>query len=383
MLQRKGFEIEIYTGTPLGEIVGFSDLITRDLKNFVTEPDNRNVEYITAPLKSYQDLLCALIEPRVRLRKYLQGLGDYTLIPGSTLSLGDSSHFYRSDPESAYHTYIEQTYGTKVVTASVHINIEVKDPELLMQACRLIRVEAPLYLALSAASPFLDNAVTGYHSSRWQMFPKTPQIVPLFMNHAHYINWTKEQLELGTMQNVRHLWSSVRPNGPDRPYDLNRLELRICDLVVDPISLLSITALLEARLVQMFENPSLDPLILSEFSPRELLKITDENEKLVSHNSLDATLTHWENGRAIRAKDWIDELYQEVWLTAKSRGFACFLSPLQKILKQGNQAQQWLKRYQSGLGIREIMIQGAQELEQQELELVDIICKPTVTCCSE
>ena len=39
------------------------------------------------------------------------------------------------------------------------------------------------------------------------------------------------------MRNERHLWTSVRPNGPDRPHSLNRLELRICDLVTDPADL--------------------------------------------------------------------------------------------------------------------------------------------------
>ena len=100
MLRNKGFEVEIYTGTPEGEIIGFSDLITKNLRNFVTEPDNRNVEYITEPLKSYKDLLCALVEPRLRLRKYLQKLGNFTIIPGSTLSLGNSKAFHRSDPDN-------------------------------------------------------------------------------------------------------------------------------------------------------------------------------------------------------------------------------------------------------------------------------------------
>ncbi|HAG83846.1 MAG TPA: putative glutamate--cysteine ligase, partial [Cyanobacteria bacterium UBA12227] len=159
------------------------------------------------------------------------------------LSLGRSERFYRSDPHNPYHDYIEQTYGTKVVTASVHINIGISDPEVLMRACRLVRVEAPLYLALSASSPFLDGKSTGYHSTRWSVFPKTPTHVPLFESHAHFIEWTQDQLAAGTMQNVRHLWSSVRPNGNRRPYDLNRLELRICDLIIDPIGLLAVTAL--------------------------------------------------------------------------------------------------------------------------------------------
>ena len=115
-------------------------------------------------------------------------------------------------------------------------NIGFEDTEKLMQACRLIRLEAPLYLALSASSPFIDGKATGYHSTRWAVFPQTPSYVPLFEDHDHHIHWVNEQLNQGTMQNVRHLWLSVRPNGDHRPYNLNRLELRICDLIVDPIA---------------------------------------------------------------------------------------------------------------------------------------------------
>ena len=335
----KGFEIEMYTGTPQGDVVGLSDKIVASLDGFVREPDSRNVEYTTAPLCSYDRLLCALVRPRQKLRHYLKTLGDYTLIPGSTLSLEPSETFHRSDPHNPYHDYIEQTYGTKVVTASVHINIGISDPELLMRAIRLVRLEAPLYLALSASSPFLQGKPTGYHSTRWGLFPKTPSHVPLFENHAHYIRWTHEQLKLGTMQNVRHLWTSVRPNGDRRPYNLNRLELRICDLVADPIALLAITALIEARIWQLIEDPSLDPLELSTLPAatraEDLVAITDANEDAASSLSLDATLRHWQDGRAILARDWIEDLWQEVLPTAKRHGFSCFLSSCEEDITRG------------------------------------------------
>ncbi len=382
MLLSKGFEVEMYTGTPEGEVVGLSDRIVADLEGFVREPDSRNVEYTTAPLCSYDRLLCALVKPRVRLREYLKQLGDYTLLPGSTLSLGGSDRFYRSDPNNPYHTYIEQTYGTKVVTASIHINIGISQPEMLMRAIRLARVEAPLYLALSASSPFLDGEVTGYHSTRWGLFPKTPAIVPLFESHKHYIQWTQEQLELGSMQNVRHLWSAVRPNGDRRPYCLNRLELRICDLEVNPLALLAITALLEARIWQMMEDPSLDPLELSTLPTatrnEDLVALTDANEIAASRQSLDAELTHWQDGRKILARDWIEEIYQEVWHDAKKRGFSCFLLPLKKILREGNTAQQWLKLHESGLDTRSIILQGIDGMAHQEWELEDNLCAQLV-----
>ncbi|HAT12350.1 MAG TPA: putative glutamate--cysteine ligase [Microcoleaceae bacterium UBA11344] len=378
MLLSKGFEVEMYTGTPQGDVVGLSDRIVADLEGFVREPDSRNVEYTTAPMCSYDRLLCALVKPRVRLRQYLKQLGDYTLLPGSTLSLGGSDRFYRSDPNNPYHTYIEQTYGTKVVTASIHINIGISQPEMLMRAIRLARVEAPLYLALSASSPFLDGSVTGYHSTRWGLFPKTPAIVPLFESHKHYIQWTEAQLELGTMQNVRHLWSAVRPNGDRRPYCLNRLELRICDLEVNPLALLAITALLEARIWQMMEDPSLDPLELSTLPAatrnEDLVALTDANEIAASRQSLDAELTHWQDGRTILARDWIEEIYQQVWPFAKKRGFSCFLSPLKKILREGNTAQQWLKLHDSGLDTQSIILQGINGMAHQEWELEDNLC---------
>lgn len=378
----KGFEVEMYTGTPQGEIVGLSDKIVADLNGFVREPDSRNVEYTTAPLCRYERLLCELVRPRRRLRAYLAKLGDYTLIPGSTLALGDINRFYRSDPANPYHTYIEQTYGTKVVTASIHINIGIADPETLMRAIRLIRLEAPLYLALSASSPFLGGEATGFHSSRWSVFPKTPAHVPLFESHPHFIRWTNEQLAAGTMQNVRHLWSSVRPNGDRRPYNLNRLELRICDLVSDPISLLAITALLEARLTQMIQNPALDPLHLSTLpaSTRadELVAIADANETAAAHLSLDAELRHWYDGHPITAREWISALYAEVEPVAKQQGFGCFLLPLKKILREGNEAQQWLRLHQQGLDVAAVMQKAIVAIAEQEALLADEVCQALV-----
>lgn len=378
MLLSKGFEVEMYTGTPQGDIVGLSDRIVADLDGFVKEPDSRNVEYTTAPLCCYDRLLCALVRPRQRLRKYLERLGDYTLIPGSTLSLGGSDRFWRSDPNNPYHTYIENTYGTKVVTASIHINIGISQPEILMRAIRLIRMEAPLLLALSASSPFLEGQPTGYHSTRWGLFPKTPAHVPIFESHAHFIRWTEEQLAAGTMQNVRHLWSSVRPNGNSRPHDLNRLELRICDLVVDPISLLAMTALLEARIWQLIQDPTLDPLEKSQLSAEDLVTLTDANEDAAAKLSLDAQLQHWSDGTPILARDWIEQIYQEVWPIAKQRGFSCFLSPLKKILREGNTAQKWLTQVHQGLTPHQVITQSIQTTLTQEQELEDKLCQALV-----
>ncbi len=363
----KGFEVELFTGRSSGENVGVSSEVSRDLPGFVTEPDRRNLEYITAPIAAYDELEDALLTPRRELRTWLSAR-DLTLLPGSTLSLGNPESFERSNPNNSYHQLIEDTYGTSVVTASVHINLGLEDLELLFAAVRLVRCEAALLLALSASSPFLAGKTTGRHSQRWHQFPLTPQEVPLFLDHQHYINWVEEQLTSGAMHNERHLWTSVRPNGPDRPYNLNRLELRICDLVTDPAELIAITALLELRVQLLMLHPEqFDPLRASKLSVGELQRLADANDQKAASESLNATLEHWSDGASIPCRDWIRELIQSVEALAESQGIAERLSPLEGLLEHGNQAMRWIESHAKGQTISALLGAGTLAMENEEV----------------
>ena len=79
----KGFEVELFTGFASGKHVGVSSAVARALPEFVTEPDQRNLEYITDPYRDYGHLKEALLAPRTKLRKWLS-LKQLTLFPGST-----------------------------------------------------------------------------------------------------------------------------------------------------------------------------------------------------------------------------------------------------------------------------------------------------------
>ena len=375
----KGFEVELYTGRADGTVVGCSAEAAAALEGFVTEPDCRNLEYITPPDADYARQLQLLLEPRQRLRRWLASR-QLTLLPGSTLSLGDSQRFERSDPANPYHGYIEATYGTKVVTASVHINLGLtaghglEPMTSLFAGLRLMRCEASLLLALSASSPFLDGVVTAAHSQRWLQFPLTPAEVPLFLDHQHYISWMGEQLALGTMQNVRHLWTSVRPNGDNRPHDLNRLEIRICDLVTDPLVLLAITAFAELRLQQLMREPErYDPLQASSLDQSQLAALADANDRAAARSSLDATVMHWRNGAPIQARDWLAQELADLAPLAEELGLTRVLAPLQGVLNQGNQAMSWLAGHQAGLSIPTLLNQTVEAMASQEAELLEAI----------
>lgn len=367
----KGFEVEMYTGRADGTVVGCAADAAAALEGFVTEPDHRNLEYITPPEASYRRQLALLLAPRNRLRHWLRPRG-LTLLPGSTLSLGDSRRFERSDPGNPYHDYIEATYGTRVVTASVHINLGLTDMDALFAGLRLLRCEACLLLALSASSPFLDGVATGAHSQRWLQFPLTPPRVPLFLDHAHYIRWMEQQLAAGAMRNVRHLWTSVRPNGDHRPHDLNRLEIRICDLIDDPLLLLAVTCFVELRLQQLLRDPQrLDPLASGRLDAGALEAIADANDRAAARSSLEARLVHWRTGAAVEARAWIAAELEAMAELAAELGLERWLAPLHELLAGGNQAMRWLARHRQGESIDAIIGSEAAALEGREQALAE------------
>ncbi len=350
----KGFEVELFTGS-LNSHIGVSAEIEKKFLDFVKEPDNRNIEYITTPEKDYSLLFEKLITPRKKLRRWLKKK-ELTIIPSSTLCFKHDIQVQRSDIDNVYHQFIQDNYGTSIATSSVHINIGIDDLDKLFAAIRLIRSEASLYLSLSASSPFLNNKITDNHSQRWIQFPKTPSKVPIFVNHNSYIAWIEENIANKNMHNIRHFWSSIRPNGPQRPLILDRLELRICDFVHDINLLLGITAMIELRILNLFENlDSLDPLNASFFSIDKLSEICDQNETNAAKNSLNSELIHWQDGKKVICGEWIQNLLSDLSSTAEKLNMTHLLNPIYEVLEEGNQSMKWINQYEEGLSIEQIM----------------------------
>ena len=130
----KGFEVELFTGS-CDSHIGVSADIEKKFSDFVKEPDNRNVEYITTPEKDYKFLFEKLINPRKKLRKWLN-TKNLTIIPSSTLCFKHDIKFQRSDIDNVYHQFIQDNYGTSIATSSVHINIGIDDLDKLFTAIR-------------------------------------------------------------------------------------------------------------------------------------------------------------------------------------------------------------------------------------------------------
>ena len=169
------------------------------------------------------------------------------------------------------------------------------------------------------------------------------------------------------------MWTSVRPNGPERPHVLNRLELRICDLVADVDLLLAITALLELRIINLKNNmKKFDPIEASSKTQEELALLADENDLIAAQSSLDANLFHWKNGKQIKCRDWINELLLDVTPLAKELDMFELLQPIETVLTNGNQSMMWLDSYSKGVSIQTLLQQGIGEMELEETNFMQM-----------
>jgi len=370
-LLKKGLEIELYGGTKSGEVLPLSSKIIEHFPNYSQEPDQRNFEYCTNPTSSYKELYAEIIEPRIKVRDYLQSLDkNLTLIPGSTIPLSFKKEPCYSKPGEPYHKYILETYKTNVITTSIHINIGIDNYEDLFKLLCALRLDMPLFLALSASSCFHDGKLTDYHSYRWHNFPKTPDFVPFFKNHNEYINWTKEALKLKTMQNVRHLWTSVRPNGPNRPYELNRIEIRICDLISNTKNLIAIVALLECLIQKYLINGNWPSIInKNQLELNELVRICAEQEELAAKESLNAKLWDWRNDTKREAYKIIESLYEDLTDTAKNLDISEQLKPITSILSEGNEVRHFLEVYKKTKSVEQTIQQLIDEFTIMDLQI--------------
>ena len=149
------------------------------------------------------------------------------------------------------------------------------------------------------------------------------------------------------------------------------MELRICDYVSDIDLLLAITALLELRVIHLFENlKTLDPLITSKFSMDQLTKICDQNEIKAAQNSLDAELIHWRDGKTMICREWIKNVLADLSSTAEKLNMEHLLKPIYKVLEEGNQAMKWIKQYKEGLSVEDIMRHAVQDMIKSEEESI-------------
>ena len=139
---------------------------------------------------------------------------------------------YREQPNIDTEHYRRVVDGLQYVarrnnTFSLHVHVGVNDFDRAVRVCDRLRPVAPLLLAISANSPFLDARDSGLHSARTQVFTKSfprcgvPDAYGSGEAYREYVDWL---LRTNSIVEDTQIWWSLRPH-----LQLGTVEMRICD----------------------------------------------------------------------------------------------------------------------------------------------------------
>ncbi|HEX5230780.1 MAG TPA: carboxylate-amine ligase [Bradyrhizobium sp.] len=107
-----------------------------------------------------------------------------------------------------------QMIGRRNMLCGMHVHVEFPDPEARVDVMTRMLPYIPLFIALSASSPFWQSQATGLKGYRLAAYDELPRtgLPELFRNNAEYEAYVDAMVGSGAMQDASHLWWAVRPS---------------------------------------------------------------------------------------------------------------------------------------------------------------------------
>ncbi len=138
---------------------------------------------------------------------------------------------WRESVQSPKERYTEvmdtlQMIGQRNMLCGMHVHVEIPDPARRIDVMTRMLSYLPLFIALSASSPFWQGSVTGlkgYQLAAYDELPRTG-LPELFRDQTEYDAYVDAMVRSGAMQDATHLWWAVRPS-----HKYPTLELRAPD----------------------------------------------------------------------------------------------------------------------------------------------------------
>jgi carboxylate-amine ligase len=316
------------------------------------------VEIITGicdnPTQAADDLRTTLAELRAVAER--RGL---TIVSSGTHPFGLAREQLVS-PHQRYLDLIEdlQWPARRMLICGMHVHVGVPDGSRAIRVIGEMMRHHPLFLALSASSPYFEREDSGLASARTKVFEGLPTagLPPSLADWADFESFMATLLESGCIRSIREVWWDVRPHP-----DFGTVEFRMCDATPTLRETIALAAL--AQTLVMWTLQRIDDGTLPQ-PPREWT--VRENRWLATRYGVDAELIveNPETGHAERRP--VRELVAE--LLAQLRPFAVELGALEQfadlevLLREGSGAQRQRRVVAAGGTLVDVVQHLAAEL---------------------
>ena len=248
------------------------------------------------------------------------GAGLHPFTPWHQLSLSEGERYQRLVDTIAWP-------ARRLTTHGVHVHVGVRSGDKAIATVNALTGYLPVFLALSAASPYWNGRDTGLASTRTKIFEAMPTtgLPPHLRDWAEFNVFLDTLIEAGAIETVREVWWDIRPHP-----GYGTVELRMCDAMPTLWEIGALAALAQSlvaefdRMIDRGETPDV---------PREWVR--RENKWRAARWGIEADLVIDESGHTRPLRAIVDELVDHLLPMATELGCAAELSDLRRIASEG------------------------------------------------
>jgi carboxylate-amine ligase len=260
---------------------------------------------------------------RRRMRDLVEGC-DARLAAAGAHPFSDSTEqeitgkerYHRVEREMGWTARMQAIYG-------LHVHVAVPDEEYAVRAVATLSRYVPLFVALSANSPFWAGRDTHLSSVRVKIFGLVPRsgLPPRFRSWEEFEGYVDALVRAGSLPDYSLCWWDARPHPK-----LGTVELRAPDVQTDPARTISLAALAQCLVATAREHAPEDSLF------------TEENKWRAARYGLDARLHDFSTGKSTTARDSARGLLETLRPVSQDLGCESELESLLDILDGGTGA---------------------------------------------
>jgi len=238
-----------------------------------------------------------------------------------------SDPFAQKFTEGERYRRMEEELGSLArlqIIYALHVHVAVPDAEAAIRATNALLRHVPLFVALSANSPFWRGEDTGFASARVKIRDASPRsgLPPTFRDWDEFEKYTEALVAMGNIPDSSWFWWDVRPHPRN-----GTVELRVPDVQAEPAYAASLTALTQCLIATA-----------DDYAPEDA-RFVSENKWRAIHSGLDATFYDFSTGVEKGAREVARDLVLRLHPAAQSLGCEAELGGVLEILQRGTGAE--------------------------------------------
>src|SRR5918997_79925 len=243
----------------------------------------------------------------------LAASGSHPFSEATAQPITAKERYRKVDKEMGWTARMQAIYG-------LHVHVAVPDAERAIRAVNALSRHVPLFVALSANSPFWGGSDTRLSSVRVKIFNLVPRsgLPPRFRSWEDFEGYVDALVGAGSIPDYSLCWWDVRPHPR-----LGTVELRAPDAQTEAARTASLAALAQCLVVAADEQPPENPLFI------------EENKWRATRYGLDARLHDFSSGRSATAREAARHLVKVLHPVSQDLGCEAELEGVLEIAEGG------------------------------------------------